>query len=193
MIKVGVTGGIGSGKSYVSKVFEQMGIPVFYADIVAKNITTSSVDVIQEIKNEFGNEAYNDQVLNRVYLAKIVFKDPEKLEKLNKIIHPAVKTEFVKWCNSFPHKPYVIEEAAILFESGSYKQMDRTIVVSAPEALRIKRVTKRDKLSEQEVHNRMKNQWPTEKIEGLADFIINNDGKHLLLPQIIEIDKTLRR
>jgi dephospho-CoA kinase len=192
MLTVGITGGIGSGKSYICNIFKAMGVPVFSADEEAKSIANDSAGIRNEIVNLFGNNAYKNNVLNRKYIAQIVFSNSDLLNKLNNIIHPAVELKFITWCNHYAHYDYVLKEAAILFESGSYKKLDRTIAVSAPQALRVKRILERDNISAEAIQDRMKNQWPADKIESLADFVIKNDDNSLILPQIITIDRILR-
>ena len=186
MKKIGLTGGIGSGKTYVSKVFESLGIPVFNADIEAKKLMSSSSELIQSIKYEFGNDIFDDYILNTKKLASIVFSDTEKLRKLNSLVHPIVKQEFLVW-QSKKKSTYVIKEAAILFESDSYKALDAVICVTAPINLRIDRVKLRDGYSYCEIKNRIENQISQEKKESLSDFIIVNDGVKSLLPQILKI------
>lgn len=186
MKKIGLTGGIGSGKTYVSKVFESLGIPVFNADIEAKKLMSSSSELIQSIKYEFGNDIFDDYILNTKKLASIVFSDTEKLRKLNSLVHPIVKQEFLEW-QSKKKSSYVIKEAAILFESDSYKSLDAIICVTAPINLRIDRVKLRDGYSYSEIKNRIENQISQQIKESLSDFIIVNDGVKSLLPQILKI------
>ena len=186
MLKVGLTGGIGSGKTLVSKVFERLGIPVFNADIEAKKITNSDADVIRALQVEFGHDIYIDQEINRKKLASIIFDDTEALKKVNSIIHPKVHEYFNNWCNQ-QNTLYVIEEAAILFESNANKSMDFTINVHADELLRINRVVDRDGTTASLVKERMKNQLDDTERMHLADFTIYNDGKQMILPQILEI------
>tara|TARA_B100001287_G_scaffold276089_1_gene285725 strand:+ start:1315 stop:1893 length:579 start_codon:yes stop_codon:yes gene_type:complete len=188
--KIGITGSIGSGKTYVSKVFESLGISVFNADNEAKKIMSCSFDLINSIKNEFGEDIYDKYSLNKKKLASIVFSDSAKLKKLNSIVHPIVKQEFLNWCK-IQKSPYVIKEAAILFESNSYKELDSIICVSAPKKLRIDRVRLRDSLKDYEINNRMRNQFSQEQKENLSDYIIVNDEKELLLNQIIRIHEKL--
>ena len=190
MKKIGITGSIGSGKTYVSKVFESLGISVFNADNEAKKIMSCSFDLINSIKNEFGEDIYDKYSLNKKKLASIVFSDSAKLKKLNSIVHPIVKQEFLNWCK-IQKSPYVIKEAAILFESNSYKELDSIICVSAPKKLRIDRVRLRDSLKDYEINNRMRNQFSQEQKEDLSDYIIVNDEKELLLTQIIRIHEKL--
>ena len=191
MIKVGLTGGIGSGKSFIAEVFVNLGIPVFNSDIKARKISNTNLTIKQDIISHFGKESYHNDSLNRTYIAGMVFEKPELLEKLNSIIHPQLEIEFDKWLSSQNESKYVIKEAAILFETGGYKRMDSNILVIAPVDLRIDRIQKRDNLSVNQIKNRMANQWADERKEELADFIINNDENNLILPQIINIHKRL--
>ena len=152
MKKIGVTGGIGSGKTYVASVFQSLGIPIFNADIQAKKLMTSSRRLIKLVKEEFGNDIYKDSDLNKEKLASIVFSDSDKLQKLNSLVHPIVKEELNNWCKK-QTSPYVIKEAAILFESNSHIGLDAVICVSAPFDLRMKRLLNRDDYSEKEIKN----------------------------------------
>lgn len=190
MKKIGITGGIGSGKTYVASVFKSLGIPIFNADIQAKKIMTSSGKLIKLVKEEFGNEIYKDSDLNKEKLASIVFSNSDKLQKLNSLVHPIVKEEFNNWCKK-QTSPYVIKEAAILFESNSHIGLDAVICVSAPLDLRIERLLNRDDYSEKEIKKRIENQISQEEKEKLSDYIIVNDEKDLLLPKIIKFHKEL--
>lgn len=187
---IGLTGGIGSGKSTIAEVFDILKIPVFNSDIEAKQLY-SHPEIKQQIIKLFGN-VYNQQnQLDKKALANIVFNDDEKLKQLNNIIHPAVKTLFETWVNKNNQTPILIKEAAILIESGAAKQVDKIIVVTAPEKERIKRVMQRDNVSKKEVIARMRKQLPEEKLITHADFIIKNDNQHLVIPQILDIVKKL--
>ena len=190
MKKIGITGGIGSGKTYVASVFQSLGIPIFNADIQAKKIMTSSRKLIKLVKEEFGNDIYKDSDLNKEKLASIVFSDSDKLQKLNSLVHPIVKEVFNNWYKK-QTSPYVIKEAAILFESNSHIGLDAVICVSAPLELRIERLLKRDNYSEMEINQRIENQISQEEKEKLSDYIIVNDEGNLLLPQIIKIHEKL--
>mgnify|MGYP005627922289 FL=1 len=190
MKKIGITGGIGSGKTYVASVFKSLGIPIFNADIQAKKIMTSSGKLIKLVKEEFGNEIYKDSDLNKEKLASIVFSNSDKLQKLNSLVHPIVKEEFNNWCKK-QTSPYVIKEAAILFESNSHIGLDAVICVSAPLDLRMRRLLNRDDYSKKEIKKRIENQISQEEKEKLSDYIIVNDEKELLLPKIIKIHKEL--
>lgn len=192
MIKVGVTGGIGSGKSTVCKVFAALGIPVFEADPVAKELMNTNPELAEQLISLFGPSVYlPDHTIDRKYLARIVFNDSSLLEKLNKVVHPVVRDAFNNWCEK-QKAPYIIHEAAILFESGFYKMMDKTIAVVADESERISRVTKRDELTSEQVHDRIRNQLSDEQRMKLADFVIRNNDNDLIIPQILEIDKMIR-
>lgn len=171
---VGLTGGIGSGKTTVAKVFERQGIPVFYADVAAKTLMNTDQNLKGSISELFGQEAYLQGALNTGFLAGIVFQDSQKLSQLNRLVHPAVQKYFKEWA-MLQSSPYVIEEAAILFESGSYKFCRSTIVVTAPLELRIERVMRRDGISRKDVLNRMKYQWDDALKVEKADFVVRNE------------------
>jgi len=192
ILKIGITGGIGSGKTTVSKVFEVLEIPVFYADDLAKSVMQTDELLVESIKKTFGSEAYNaDQALNRKYLADIVFNDEQKLAKLNQLVHPAVFRAFDAWLAVQRKVPYILKEAALLFESGSYKLCDKNILVTAPEELKIKRVMQRDNISAGEVKARMNKQFTEAQGIKLADFIIRNDEEYLLIPQVMRLHEEL--
>lgn len=187
MIKMGLTGGIGSGKSVVASVFEALGVPVYHADAEAKKILNSE-PVITQITEIFGKQLVSvDGTINRKDLAALVFNDKLKLEQLNSIVHPEVRKHFLKWCGEKIEYPYIIQEAAILFESGFNKHFDKVIMVKASYETCIERVMLRDHSTREEVIRRMENQWPAEKIESLADMVILNDESTLVLPQILQI------
>jgi dephospho-CoA kinase len=192
MLKIGITGGIGSGKSTVCRVFSVMGIPVFEADKVARKLMDTDEEIHEKLVRLFGAAVYlPDHTVNRKYLAGIVFKDPSLLAKLNEIVHPVVRKTFFDWCER-QKSPYIIHEAAILFESGFYKMMDKTITVVTSENERIHRVMKRDGITIELVKERIKNQWSDEERIKLADFVIENNDDQLIIPQIIEIDKKIK-
>lgn len=186
MIKVGLTGGIGSGKTLIGEIFERLGVPVFHADYEAKVILNSDEKVIQQIKEEFGEDIYTAQGVDRKKLAEKVFKNPDALSKINAIIHPRVRKYFMDWMKKQNAK-YVLEEAAILFESNAYKEMDFTINVHADEQIRIKRVIDRDKTTSEDVKSRMRNQMSDQERIERADFTIYNDGSRMILPQVLDI------
>jgi dephospho-CoA kinase len=170
---IGLTGGIGSGKTTIAKYFESFGIPVYIADDAAKKIMKSA-EILEAIKNEFGSAVFDQDVLNREKLAKIVFNEPEKLDKLNSIVHPGVKKHFDQWILQQGIAPYVIYEAAILFESGRYKDCDLIITVTAPVELRIQRVVARDKSTRDLVLKRIKSQWTDKQRINKSNFVIQN-------------------
>lgn len=191
-LKVGITGGIGSGKSTVCKVFSTLGVPVFEADVVAKQLMNSDKRIIKGLTELFGESVYTSSGrVDRKKLASIIFNDDIRLQKVNELVHPIVRSEFLIWANQ-QKVPYVIHEAAILFESGFYKMMDFTVLVSAPENERIGRVTKRDGSLPAQVKQRMNKQWSDDEKRKLASIEINNADDELILPQIIKIDKQLR-
>lgn len=192
MLKVGITGGIGSGKSTVCRVFSVLGIPVFESDKIARELMNTDTEIKQQLVDLFGTAVYlPDQTINRKYLAGIVFNNPSLLAQLNTIVHPVVRKTFFDWCEK-QQTPYIIHEAAILFESGFYKMMDKTITVITSEHERIQRVMKRDGITLEMVNERIKNQWNDQQRKELADFVIGNNDDELVIPQIIEIDKKLR-
>ena len=190
MKKLGLTGGIGVGKTYVSKVFQQMGIPVFNADVEAKNCMAKDKRSMQNVKNSFGEDMYDNGVLQKEKLAKVVFNNSERLAELNALVHPVVKQTFDDWCAEQTSE-LVIKEAAILFESNAYLGLDAVICVSATEKVRITRVQNRDGSSVAEIKSRMDKQISQSKKEELADFVIVNDGKQMLLPQLIKVLKEM--
>ncbi|HEY1024835.1 MAG TPA: dephospho-CoA kinase [Sphingobacteriaceae bacterium] len=187
MLKVGITGGIGSGKTTVCRIFEVLGIPVFYADTVAREVMYSDAVLVDAVKRTFGEAAYSEGKLNRKYLADIVFQDANELEKLNALVHPAVFRAFDHWVSAKANVPYVLKEAALLFESGSYKMCDVSILVIAPAELRIARVRSRDGVSAEAVRLRMDKQFSDEKKLAMTDLTILNDEQQLLVPQVLKL------
>ncbi len=177
VIKVGITGGIGSGKTTVCKMFEELGVPVYYSDDRAKYLMQHEHHLIDEIKKSFGDDVYENCKLNRKLLAERVFNDKAKLDLLNSLVHPAVFRDTERWLEEQKERkvPYVIKEAALLVETGSYKTLDKLIVVTAPLDTRIKRVMTRDQLELEEVQARVRNQLPESEKVKLADFVITND------------------
>ena len=191
-LKVGITGGIGSGKSTICRIFKILGVPVFEADLVAKQLLLTNIEIRNELIRLFGEGVYlEDGAVNRKKLAEIIFNDDVQLAKMNALVHPAVRNEFHEWVKQ-QNSSYVIHEAAILFESGFYKLMDFTILVSAPEEERIWRIVKRDDISEKQVKERLAKQWTDAEKRKLADYEIKNDNVNPVLPEIIQIDKRLR-
>ena len=190
-MKVGLTGGIGSGKSFVARHFLALGIPVYFADKEAKRLMNKDTNLKQAIKDLLGTEAYHTNGwLNRAYVAKQIFENRSHLKAINGLVHPAVKEDFLLWANQ-QASSYVLEESAILFENGLDASFDKIIVVTAPEELRISRVIKRDSVTEKQVMARMKQQLPDKKKVALANFVINNDGESDLQKQIDSIHKSL--
>lgn len=186
MLKVGLTGGIGSGKSTVAKVFELLDVPVYYADEASKRLYHTDPDLMLQIKKHFGEDIYTEDQLNRSKLAAIVFKDPAKLDLLNKLVHPPTIRDAYEWMNN-QTSPYVIKEAAVLFESGSAIDLDYVIGVSAPVHLRIKRAMDRDGISRDEVLARSARQIDEDIKMRLCDFLIINNEQELVIPQVLEL------
>ncbi|WP_422360492.1 dephospho-CoA kinase [Reichenbachiella sp.] len=188
---VGITGGIGSGKSTVCRIFETLEIPIYQADDRAKHLMQNEPDLIKNIKAAFGSEAYQNGELNRPFLAKAIFSDPNKTAQINALVHPAVGKDFKQW-QSQQQAPYLLKEAALMIESGSYKQLDFLINVFASIETRIQRVQKRDpQRSEEEINGIIDKQVSEERRVELADAVIDNDGKHLIIPQVLEIHQQL--
>jgi dephospho-CoA kinase len=190
MIRVGLTGGIGSGKTTVARIFELLGISVYYADDAAKRIMNEDVELKTVIQKQFGKEAYDNGGLNRAYLSAKVFTDPFQLEILNSLVHPATIRDAAEWMNR-QKAPYTIKEAALIFESGSSELLDYVIGVYAPSQLRIKRTMERNHLDYDEVKQRMEKQLDENLKMKLCDFVIYNDEEHLLIPQVIELHQKL--
>jgi len=191
-MKIGLTGGIGSGKSTVAKVFEILGIPVYYADDAAKRLMNRDPALRDAIIHHFGNGAYNKEGLDRKYLAGIVFNNKEKLELLNSLTHPVTLADSEEWMNA-QTSPYIVREAALLFESGADKTVDQVIGVYAPQHIRVKRVMDRDHLTIEEVMKRVSRQLDEEEKMKRCDFIISNNETELVIPQVIELDKKFRK
>lgn len=189
---VGLTGGIGSGKTTVAKMFLAREIPVYIADDEAKKLMESHT-IINKVERTFGTEIVTNKKINRTKLASLVFKNPEKLKLLNKIIHPAVQKHFNNWLKNHNTVPFVIKEAAILFETGGYKKCDKIITVVAPKSLRVQRVIQRDKTDEYSVLNRINNQWSDEKKILLSDFVIENVNLKKTESQVLDILKELNK
>lgn len=191
MLKVGITGGIGSGKTTICRIFQTLNVPVFNADDVAKTLMTSDDILVRNIKLAFGGEAYlGNGELNRKYLANIVFNDEKQLQVLNELVHPATIQAFKKWAKQ-QDSIYCLHEAAILFESGAFKTCDYSILISAPEDIRIARVMKRDEVLENEVRTRMDKQMPEEQKKKMANFIILNDESESVIPQVLKLHQFL--
>ena len=191
MFTVGVTGGIGSGKSLVCDVYRSLFVPVYNADIEARRIMEENVGIREGLTEYFGVEAYRDGKLNRPWIADRIFSDNKDREFVNSIVHPAIHDDFIKWTSQHSDKSYVIEEAALLFESGAYKRLDMMILVTAPEKLRIERIVKRDGLEQDKILARMKSQINPDKAAKMADHVILNDEKSFVLPQVLEIHQKI--
>lgn len=193
MLSIGITGGIGSGKSTVCRVFKTLGIPVFQADLVARRLQDEDPVIKNGLAKLFGKEIYLENGnLNRKKLAGIIFSDHHALETVNSLVHPAVHRAFNHWKEQMEHFPYVLYEAAILFETGSAVTFDYTILVIADENERIKRVMKRDQITAEAILMRMKNQMNDAEKIILADFVIENNDNQLIIPQILKLDQILK-
>lgn len=190
MLKIGLTGGIGSGKSTVAKVFETLGIPVYYADDAAKRLMNEDEELKQKLKEQFGDDIYSHDGLNKKKLANIVFNAPDKLAVLNQLIHPATIRDAAVWLNA-QTSPYAIKEAALIFESGAQQELDHVIGVTAPAPLRIQRTMQRDGVTREEVIARMDRQMNETIKMKLCDFVIRNDEQELLLPQVLALHEKL--
>jgi dephospho-CoA kinase len=186
MLRIGLTGGIGSGKTTVAKVFETLGIPVYYADDKAKLLMNTREDLKTSIIHQFGNEVYKNGELDRKHLASIVFNNKEKLELLNSLTHPFTIRDAELWMGQ-QTTPYVIKEAALLFESGAAEQLDYVIGVYAPQHIRVQRVMKRDMLPAEEVMKRISRQMDEEMKMKLCNFVITNNEHQLVIPQVLEL------
>ena len=187
-LQIGITGGIGSGKSFVCNIFKHLGVPIYDADTRAKHLMNTDAELKKQLIQDFGSEAYDDTGLNRAYLANAVFNDSDKVKTLNALVHPAVGKDYKAWVNHNRDAEYVIKEAALMFESGAAKLLDKVIYVHAPEDLRIARVKKRDpQRTEVSIQAIISKQLSAEKMESKADFVIKNDEKEMLLPQIISL------
>ena len=185
---VGVTGGIGSGKSLVTKIFQCLKVPVYDSDSRAKILMTTDGILVEQIKKEFGKLAYHGESVNREFLAKEVFSNEEKLKKLNALVHPRVGEDFFCWVRDHDGYPYLIKEAALMLEAGSHKNVDVLVVVSSPEELRIQRVLQRDRhRSREDVERIISNQMPEKEKMAKANHIIVNDEKQMLIPQVLEL------
>jgi len=188
MLKIGITGGIGSGKSTVCNIFKNLGVPVFDSDSEAKKIVKEDTEVQNKIKKEFGNDMFfSDGQLDRKRMSQLVFNDHRSLERLNEIIHPVVGRKFDEFCELHHKRPYVIKEAAILFESNVHQKLDRVINVFAPKELRMQRVLQRDDTTEEKIEKVMRSQYSDEMKNELADHIIVNENMDDLLPQVMEL------
>lgn len=191
MLKIGITGGIGSGKTTVCKVFELLGVPVYYADDEARKLLDDNI-VKEGVIQKLGNQILDEKgKIERKKLAALVFNNKKKLEQLNAIIHPAVGIHFENWLKERSAHTYVLKEAAILFESGAYKQVDKVILVAAPTELKIKRVMQRDRITREQVMERIHNQMSDEEKISHSQHVINNDEHTLIIPQVVAIHQQL--
>jgi dephospho-CoA kinase len=190
MLKIGITGGIGSGKTTVAKIFEVLGIPVYNADDEAKKLMNEDEKLIAKIIAEFGNEVYASGKLDRGYLSSLVFKNPAKLELLNSIVHPVIIAAADNWLQQ-QITPYALKEAALIFESGAHEHLDKVIGVFAPQAIRINRVMKRDQVTREEVMSRLDKQLDETIKMKLCDYIITNNDQELLIPQVVALHQQL--
>jgi dephospho-CoA kinase len=190
MLKVGLTGGIGSGKTTVAQIFEVLSIPVYYADSAARDLMNKDPDLKKKIITSFGPDAYKNGELNRTYLGSIVFHNSEKLKLLNSIVHPVTIRNSENWMKN-QKTPYAIKEAALIFEAGIEKYLDYIIGVTAPESLRIQRVIERDHITMQKVLDRVQHQMDEKEKISRCDFVIQNDGIRTLIPQVLEIHERL--
>jgi len=190
MLKIGLTGGIGSGKTTIAKIFELLNVPVYYADEASKRLYHTDKDLIANIKKNFGEDIYTNEQLNRSKLAAIVFNDPDKLDLLNQLVHPPTIRDAEEWMQR-QTTPYVIKEAALLFESGSASGLDYIIGVQAPSHYRIKRVMERDGIKREDVINRSNRQIDEDIKMRLCDFVIVNNDQELVIPQVLELHSKL--
>jgi len=191
MKRIGLTGNIGSGKSTVARIFEILGVPVYHADLRAREMLKSG-KVVEQIKKLFGNQVVNSQQqVDRKALAAIVFNDKTKLETLNILIHPLVEGDFSVWCNLHRESDYILQEAAILFESGFDRLFDANILVTAPEELCVARVMARDSITKEMVMDRIQNQWSQDKKQKLAQYEVINDEVNMVIPQVLAIHREI--
>ena len=191
MIRVGLTGGIGSGKTTVCNVFKQLGIPVYHADSQARVLSDTNQEIIRALSSLFGKNIYTPTGLDRKKLSEFIFTNSDLLHKVNAIIHPKVREDFNSWLNEHDKMMYIIHEAAILFESGLHTLFNKIITVTAPEEIRIRRIMEREAVSEDYVRNIIGNQWPERKKKNLSDYVIVNDQQRMILPQVLEIHNEL--
>lgn len=188
MKKLGLTGGIGSGKSFIAKILEKMGYPVFYSDQVAKNIMNQNVEIQNQLIEQFGNEVYQDNIINKEFLSTLVFQNPKSREKINQIVHPKVRLEFNAF-SKHQKSNLVFNESALVFETEFYKELDANILVIAPLTDRKNRLLSRGEINLQEIENRIQSQWIDDQKIPLADYIITNDGR----PVLIQIENIIKK
>ena len=191
MLHIGLTGGIGSGKSSTAKIFHTLGIPVYYSDERAKWLMRNESELKEAIQKQFGSSIYNEGELDREKLADIVFDEPESLSSLNRIVHPRVRIDFLNWASQQNSFPYLIQEAAILIETGSWNKLDGIVLVTAPLELKIERVMKRDSVSRESVENRITSQSNDASRVPFSDFVVVNDGVQSLVKQVLDIHRRI--
>lgn len=192
MLKLGITGGIGSGKSTACRLFELLGIPVYYADPRAKALMNEDVQLRKALIKTFGEEVYSaQQELNRAHLSSLVFNNQTKLKQLNALVHPAVAKDYERWHKQQKNVPYTLKEAALLFESGSYKKLDAVIVVNSPLELRITRTMQRDGSTREAILQRINNQLSDKERNRLGQYFLNNDEEHSLIEQVVKLHQQL--
>ncbi|WP_134090657.1 dephospho-CoA kinase [Olivibacter sp. XZL3] len=190
-LRIGVTGGIGTGKTTVCRIFEALGYPIFYADTEAKHVMVSDPELVEQIKAAFGEEVYTKEGnLDRKLLSSMVFHDRAKLDALNALVHPATLRAYENWERQ-QDAPLSFKEAALLFETGSYRLSDYNILVIAPQELRVKRVMERDQVTRESVLDRIDKQMSDEAKRELADFIIDNNENSALIPQVLKVTESL--
>jgi dephospho-CoA kinase len=194
MLKIGITGGIGSGKTTVCRIFELLGVPIYYADEASKKLLVTDPEIKRKIVAVFGEEVLDEQqTISRKKVAERVFGNESELKKLNAIMHPAVALHFEFWLKGHVSQHYVLKEAAIMFESGAYQQMDKIITVSAPEELRITRVLNRDVVTREEIQRRIHAQLSEEERIKRSQYVIVNDEQQLVIPQVMELHRVFNR
>ncbi len=192
MLKVGITGGIGSGKSFICKFFKLLDIPIFEADKEAARLIKTSTIIRKEFQKLFGENIYlPNGDLNKTKLAEIIFNSDTDRQKVNSIVHPVVIEEFIKWTTNYSHQPYVLEEAALIFESNAHKNLDCVITVKSPINLRLERIKKRDGIGEEEIFARIRAQLSEDELISRSDFIINNDPENYIINDILIIHNEL--
>lgn len=192
MLRIGLTGGIGSGKTTVARIFETLGIPVYYADDAAKRLMNSNPEIKQKITALFGNESYNELGLNKQFISSQLFNNPENVQAMNAIVHPVTIQDARDWMAT-QTSPYAVKEAALIFESGSEKELDYVIGVSSPLQLRMQRIKQRDGIDEEAILKRMQHQMNEEEKISKCDFVIYNDEKESMITQVLALHNQLKK